>query len=71
MIASGIFPTITGNAADRYGRRIILLVSLAVYTAANIGIALQRSFVALFLLRMLQSAAISGKIMLTSPRDNE
>lgn len=47
MIASGIFPAITGNAADRYGRRISLLASLAVYTTANIGIAVHRSFAAL------------------------
>lgn len=66
MIASGIFPAITGNTADIFGRRIVLLASLAVYTIANIGIAVQRSFAALFMLRMLQSAAISGKIMLTS-----
>jgi len=71
MIASGIFPAITGNAADRYGRRITLLASLAVYTIANIGIAVQRSFTALFMLRMLQSAAISGMIMLTSACDNQ
>lgn len=71
MIASGIFPAITGNAADRYGRRIIFLASLAVYTIANIGIAVQRSFAALFMLRMLQSAAISGMIMLTSACDNQ
>ena len=66
MIASGIFPAITGNAADRYGRRIALLASLAVYTISNIGIAVQRSFAALFMLRMLQSAAISGMIICTS-----
>lgn len=66
MIASGIFPAITGNAADRYGRRIALLASIAVYTIANISIAVQRSFAALFMLRMLQSAAISGMIILTS-----
>ena len=71
MIASGIFPAITGNAADRYGRRIILLASLTVYTIANIGIAVQRSFAALFMLRMLQSAAISGMIVLTSACDNQ
>lgn len=70
MIASGIFPAITGNAADRCGRRIILLASLAVYTIANIGIAFQKSFAALFMLRMLQSAAISGMLMLTSACDN-
>ena len=63
MIASGIFPAISGNAADRYGRRVALLASLALYTISNIGIAVQRSFAALFMLRMLQSAAISGMIM--------
>ena len=63
MIASGVFPAITGNAADRYGRRILLITSLAVYTIANIGIAVQRSFAALFVLRMLQSAAISGMVL--------
>lgn len=71
MIASGIFPAITGNAADRYGRRITLLASLAVYTIANIGIAVQRSFTVLFMLRMLQSAAISDMVMLTSACDNQ
>ena len=59
MIASGTFPAITGNAADRYTYRIILLYSFAAYTIANIVIAVQRSLVALFVLRMLQSAAIS------------
>ena len=71
MIASGIFPAIIGNAADRFGRRIIILASLAGYTIANIGIALQRSFAALFILRMLQSAAISGMVMITSFCNNQ
>ena len=71
MIASGIFPAIIGNAADRFGRRITLLASLAGYTIANIGIALQRSFAALFILRMLQSAAISGMVMITSICNNQ
>jgi len=62
MIASAIFPVITGNAADSHGRRKLLLASLAVYTIANFGIAVQRSFAALSMLRMLQSAAILGMI---------
>ena len=62
MIASGIFPAITGNASDRYGRRLALIASLAVYTVANIGMAIQRSFPALLMLRILHSAAISGLI---------
>lgn len=61
LIASGIFPTITGSVADAFGRRITLLVSLFAYAITNIGLALQRSFPALLLLRMLQSASISGR----------
>ncbi|ROV92563.1 hypothetical protein VMCG_08915 [Cytospora schulzeri] len=60
LIASGIFPTVTGSAADIYGRRITLLVSLTAYAAINVGLATQRSFAALFVLRMLQSVAISA-----------
>lgn len=61
LIASGIFPTVTGSVADIYGRRVTLMVSLTAYAAINVGLATQRSFAALFILRMLQSVAISGK----------
>ncbi|KAI1455464.1 MFS general substrate transporter [Annulohypoxylon moriforme] len=60
LIASGIFPSITGDAADRYGRRPVFVVCLFIYAAVNIGLATQRSFATLFILRMIQSAAISG-----------
>ncbi|KAI1391830.1 MFS general substrate transporter [Hypoxylon trugodes] len=60
LIASGIFPSITGDAADRYGRRPVFVVCLCVYAVVNVGLACQRSFAALFVLRMIQSAAISG-----------
>ncbi|KAI1407509.1 MFS general substrate transporter [Hypoxylon sp. FL1857] len=60
LIASGIFPSITGDAADRYGRRPAFIVCLSVYAIINIGLAVQRSFASLFVLRMIQSAAISG-----------
>lgn len=61
LIASGVFPTITGSLADMYGRRITLLVSLLVYAGVNVALAVQRSFPVLFVLRMVQSAAISGR----------
>lgn len=61
LIASGIFPSVTGSAADIYGRKPILAVSLIVYTVVNVALAVQRSFVALFVLRMIQSMAISGE----------
>ncbi|KAJ5646090.1 major facilitator superfamily domain-containing protein [Penicillium lividum] len=60
LIMSGIFPSIMGDAADRFGRRPVFLLGLTIYFAANIGLALQSSFGLLFFLRMLQSAGISG-----------
>lgn len=64
LVASGIFPTVTGSFADVYGRRVTLIVSLLVYTLVNISLALQRSFPALCVLRMFQSVAISGNFFL-------
>ena len=60
LIVSAIMPSIIGDAADMLGRRATYLVILTVYLVANIGLALQRSFTALLLLRMLQSAGVSG-----------
>ena len=60
MIVSGVVPAIMGNAADMMGRRPIYMLVFSIYFVANIGLALQRSFVALLLLRMLQSAGSSG-----------
>ncbi|KAI0015719.1 putative MFS transporter [Xylariomycetidae sp. FL0641] len=65
LIVSGIFPTVTGSMADHYGRRKTLLVSLLAYSIINVGLAAQRSFPVLFVLRMLQSAAISGGYSIT------
>lgn len=62
LAISGIAPAFVGDAADMLGRRPLYVLTLSIYVIANIGIALQDSFVALLLLRMLQSAGISGKI---------
>lgn len=63
LVASGIFPSVTGSAADIYGRKPVLIVSLCLYTVVNVALAVQRNFVALFVLRMVQSVAISGEKM--------
>lgn len=60
LVVAGIAPSLVGSYADLVGRRPFLLLALSVYVVSNIGLALQRSFVALLLLRMLQSAGISG-----------
>lgn len=61
MIVSAVVPSVVGNAADISGRRPLFLLSLATYFVANLGLAMQSSFPALLMLRMLQSAGISGK----------
>ena len=61
MIVSGITPAIVGDLADMVGRRPVYLATFLVYLAAKIGLALQRSYPALLVLRMLQSAGGSGK----------
>jgi MFS family permease len=65
LIVSGIFPSITGNAADRFGRRPVFLIALTVYLLSNVGLALQSDFGLLFFLRMVQSAGISGTFSVT------
>jgi MFS family permease len=65
LIVSGIIPSIIGNAADRFGRRPVLIVALTVYLGSNIGLALQSSFGLLFFFRMVQSAGISGTFSIT------
>lgn len=60
LVVSGIAPAIVGDAADTLGRRPLYLVTLTLYFFANVGIGLQDSFAALLVLRMLQSAGISG-----------
>lgn len=60
LIVSGLVPSIVGDLADRTGRRPLYLVTFAIYFAANVGLALQNSYPALFVLRMVQSAGSSG-----------
>ncbi|KAI9780424.1 MAG: hypothetical protein M1839_006698 [Geoglossum umbratile] len=60
LIFAAVAPSVVGSWADMSGRRPVYIVTLTIYVAANIGLALQGSFAALFVLRMLQSAGISG-----------
>ncbi|KAF2665981.1 MFS general substrate transporter [Microthyrium microscopicum] len=64
MILQGFAPTIMGSFGDTTGRRPAYIVTFALYFAANIGLATQKSYAALLVLRCLQSAGSSGTIAL-------
>lgn len=66
MIFQGIAPTLVGDLADAAGRRPAYLIGFVIYIGACVGIALQNSFAALFILRCLQSAGSSGTVALGS-----
>ncbi|MEM8551194.1 MAG: MFS transporter [Pseudomonadota bacterium] len=52
-----------GPLSDRIGRRPVLLVAIAVFTAASIGCASAQSAEAFLAFRMLQAGAISGYVL--------
>lgn len=54
LIFQGLAPSFYGDLADRAGRRPAYLISFIIYVAANIGLATQSSYAALFMLRCLQ-----------------
>ncbi|KAJ5774118.1 MFS general substrate transporter [Penicillium paradoxum] len=62
MIVAGLAPAIVGDLADMTGRRNVYLLTLFIYAIANIGLAVQSSWIALFLLRMVQSAGGAATI---------
>lgn len=62
MIVSGVTPSILGDAADQIGRRPVYIFAFVVYFFANIGLAVQQSFPALLVLRMVQSVGSSGDL---------
>lgn len=66
QIFQGIAPIFIGDFADKAGRRPAYLICFTIYIGANIGLALQNSYPALFVLRCLQSAGSSSTIALSS-----
>ncbi|KAI1801134.1 MFS general substrate transporter [Daldinia bambusicola] len=64
MIFQGLAPTFYGDFADVAGRRPAFIVAFTIYLGANIGLALQRNYAALLVLRMLQSGGSSGTLAL-------
>uniref|UniRef100_A0A093XTE4 Quinidine resistance protein 2 n=2 Tax=Talaromyces marneffei TaxID=37727 RepID=A0A093XTE4_TALMA len=62
LIFQGLAPSFMGTFSDASGRRPAYILAFIIYTAANIGLALQNSYAALLVLRCLQSAGSSGTI---------
>lgn len=60
LLVAGVAPAVTATLADKIGRRPAFLASFIVFLAANIGLASQNSFAALFMLRMLQASGVAG-----------
>lgn len=60
LVLQGIAPVVFGDLADLIGRRPALIVMFGIYTAANIGLALQHDYAALVVLRMVQSLGCSA-----------
>lgn len=66
MIFQGLAPAFIGNLADTMGRRPAYMLCFVIYIAANIGLALQNSYAALFVLRCLQSTGSSATVAMAS-----
>lgn len=66
MIFQGLAPAFIGNLADTMGRRPAYMICFVIYIAANIGLALQNSYAALFVLRCLQSTGSSATVAMAS-----
>ncbi|MCJ1442587.1 MAG: hypothetical protein MMC23_003083 [Stictis urceolatum] len=65
LIIQGVAPTFIGGLSDVAGRRIAYMVCLAIYTVANLALALQNSYPALMVLRCLQSGGSSATVALS------
>ncbi|RFU79725.1 major facilitator superfamily domain, general substrate transporter [Trichoderma arundinaceum] len=66
LIFQGLAPSFYGDLADIAGRRPAYLISFIIYITANIGLANQSSYPALFILRCLQSSGSGGTYALNS-----
>ncbi|KAK8104777.1 uncharacterized protein PG998_011810 [Apiospora kogelbergensis] len=64
LVVAGIAPEFMGDLADQGGRRFAYIVMFVMFFGSNIGIALQKSYAGLLVLRMVQSAGSSGRPVL-------
>lgn len=58
----GLAPVFVADMSERLGRRTAFIFCLALAILANIGLALQTNYVALLVLRLVQSASSCGTV---------
>ncbi|KAF2264285.1 MFS general substrate transporter [Lojkania enalia] len=66
LFFQGLAPAFIGAFSDASGRRPAYLVCFIIYMAANIGLALQKNYAALLVLRCVQSSGSSGTVALAN-----
>ena len=66
QIFQGIAPTFVAPFSDTAGRRPAYIICFTIYFGANLGLALQNNYVALLILRMVQSSGSSGTVALSN-----
>lgn len=64
QIIQAVAPMFVGDFGDTAGRRPAFIISFMVYCGANVGLAIQTNYIALVLLRCLQSLGGSGTLAL-------
>ncbi|CAK4033496.1 transporter AQR1 [Lecanosticta acicola] len=66
MIAQAIAPALIAGMSDHNGRRLSYMLCFVIFLLADIGLALQRNYAALLVLRMVQAFGCSAAIALSN-----
>ncbi|KDN66119.1 putative conserved hypothetical protein [Colletotrichum sublineola] len=60
IVMEGLTPAFSAQISDTCGRRPVYIVCLVIFLGSNIGLAIQNSYTALLVLRLVQAAGSSG-----------
>ena len=66
QVMQAIAPLFFGDLSDQIGRRPVYILTFIIYLGANIGLALQHNYVALMVLRAMQSTGSSATVAIGS-----
>lgn len=66
QVMQALAPLFFGDLSDQIGRRPVYMLTFTIYIGANIGLALQENYVALLILRAIQSAGSSATVAIGS-----